>query len=128
MKRFPRLQISFWDQVFSFMGVPQEERGGANQIRQMRHRCSLETFELNLRRKNKPCSKLTFRRTKGASARNGSPKPPRHAFADFAQLSRAATPQTITGPKLPYGAPPGPVMYPSLANFKMRNSSVLRPR
>jgi hypothetical protein len=57
-----------------------------------------------------------------------SPWPPTRHFADFVQLSRAATPHTITGPKLPYGAPPGPVMYPSLANFKMRNSSVRRPR
>src|ERR1700745_3720416 len=52
----------------------------------------------------------------------------RHSYADFDQLSRAATPHTITGPKLPYGAPFGPVMYPSLAIFKMRNSSVRRPR
>src|SRR5712692_7665950 len=51
----------------------------------------------------------------------------KEALADL-QLSRAATPHTITGPKLPYGAPPGPVMYPSLANFKIRNSSVRRPR
>jgi len=44
------------------------------------------------------------------------------------QFSRAATPQTMTGPALPNGAPFGPVMYPSLASFKMRNSSVRRPR
>src|SRR6266853_288887 len=53
--------------------------------------------------------------------------PPRHA-TDFNQLSRAATPHTMTGPALPNGAPLGPVMYPSLASFKMRNSSVSRPR
>jgi hypothetical protein len=34
--------------------------------------------------KNKPCSKLIFRRNEGAAAWNGSPRPPqRHAFADF---------------------------------------------
>jgi hypothetical protein len=43
-----------------------------------------------------------LRKTEGAAAWNGSPKPPqRHAFADFNQFNRAATPQTITGPKLP---------------------------
>jgi hypothetical protein len=46
----------------------------------------------------------------------------------LAQLSRAATPHTITGPALPNGAPLGPVMYPSLASFRIRNSSVSRPR
>jgi hypothetical protein len=47
---------------------------------------------------------------------------------DSVQLSRAATPHMTTKPALPYGAPPGPVMYPSLASFKMRNSSFTRPR
>src|SRR5438552_2039555 len=48
--------------------------------------------------------------------------------SNLLQLRRAATPHTITGPALPNGAPLGPVMYPSLASFKMRNSSVRRPR
>src|SRR6201997_1706034 len=60
MKRFPRLQISFLDQIFSFMRVPQEERGGTIKIRQMRHRCSLETFELNLRTKKQTMLQTNF--------------------------------------------------------------------
>jgi hypothetical protein len=56
------------------------------------------------------------------------PEPQILHFAGFVQLSRAATPHTITGPALPNGAPLGPVMNPSLASFKMRNSSVRRPR
>ena len=59
---------------------------------------------------------------------SAAPLPRKAQLEGFIQLSRAATPHTITGPKLPYGAPFGPVMYPSLANFKMRNSSVRRPR
>src|SRR5260370_2828172 len=66
MKRFPRLQISFLDQVFSFMRVPQEERGGAIQIRQMRHRCSLETFELNLRTKKQTMLQTNFSQNQGS--------------------------------------------------------------
>src|SRR5216684_1488546 len=66
MKRFPRLQISFLDQVFSFMRVPQEERGGAMQIRQMRHRCSLETLELNLRTKKQTMLQTNFSQNQGS--------------------------------------------------------------
>ncbi len=61
-----------------------------------------------------------------SDARPPAPKT-RHSV-DLVQLSRAATPHTITGPALPNGAPFGPVMNPSLASFKMRNSSVRRPR
>src|SRR5258707_15767387 len=66
MKRFPRLQIGFLDQVFSFMRVPQEERGGAMQIRQMRRRCSLETFELNLRTKKQTMIQTNFSQNQGS--------------------------------------------------------------
>ena len=50
------------------------------------------------------------------------------ACCDLVQFSRAATPHMTTKPALPYGAPPGPVMNPSRAIFKMRNSSFKRPR
>ena len=63
------------------------------------------------------------------AAREAKPPGPQTLhIADLVQLSRAATPHTRTGPALPNGAPFGPVISPSLANFKMRNSSVRRPR
>jgi hypothetical protein len=46
----------------------------------------------------------------------------------FHQLSRAATPHTMTKPALPNGPPFRPVMYPSRANVKMRNSSFTSAR
>src|SRR4029077_12048849 len=101
MKRFPRLQISFLDQVFSFMRVPQEERGGAIQIRQMRHRCSLETFELNLRTKKQTTLQTNFSQNQGSGGPEWQSQAAAHSYADFDQLRRAATPHTITGPKLP---------------------------
>src|SRR6266478_1790165 len=69
-----------------------------------------------------------FRRMEGSGGLRWQSQAAAPRVAEFDQLRRAATPHTITGPKLPYGAPPGPVMYPSLANFKIRNSSVRRPR
>jgi hypothetical protein len=65
--------------------------------------------------------------TVGGSRKQSCLRLPR-ACCDFVQLRRAATPHMTTKPELPYGAPPGPVMYPSLASFKMRNSSFTRPR
>src|SRR6266568_2371264 len=44
---------------------------------------------------------------KGGGGEWQSPAPPGHA-TDFNQLSRAATPHTMTGPALPNGAPLGP--------------------
>jgi hypothetical protein len=48
MKRLPRLQIRLLDQVLSLIPIAQEQGGGAIQIRQIRRRYSLETFELDL--------------------------------------------------------------------------------
>src|ERR1700747_2216097 len=93
----------------------------------MRHRHSLEALELNLRTKKQTTLQIVscLQRAGGMEWQSQAAA---HSYADFDQLRRAATPHTITGPKLPYGAPFGPVMYPSLAIFRMRNSSVRRPR
>src|SRR6266478_466810 len=48
------------------MGVPQEERGGPMEIRQMRHRCSLETFELNLLTKKQTMLQTNFSQNQGS--------------------------------------------------------------
>jgi len=63
------------------MQVPQEKRGLPIQIRQMRHRCSLETFALTFRTKKQAMLKLVSPEPQSGGW-NASPKPPqRYAFA-----------------------------------------------
>src|SRR5260370_20955618 len=124
MKRLPRLQICVLDQVLSLIPVTQKRRGGTVEIRQVRQGRSLEAFDLNVWTKKQTLLRLMFSAEWWeAAVWNGSPNPPHPRVAEVDQLRRAATPHTITGPKLPQRAPFGPVMYTSPANFKMLNSS-----
>src|SRR5258708_21333759 len=68
-----------------------------------------------------------FRRMEGSGGLRRQSQAAGPPDAGFDQLKSAATPPTITRPKLPYGAPPGPGVFPALANFKIPNSSVSRP-
>ena len=102
MKRLPRLQICVLDQVLSLIPVPQKKRGGPVEIRQVRQGRSLEVFDLNVWTKKQTLLRLMFSAEwREAAVWNGSPKPPHPRVAEFDQLRRAATPHTITGPKLP---------------------------
>ena len=102
MKRLPRLQICVLDQVLSLIPVTQKKRGGPVEIRQVRQGRSLEAFDLNVWTKKQTLLRLMFSAEWWeAAVWNGSPNPPHPRVAEFDQLRRAATPHTITGPKLP---------------------------
>jgi len=102
MKRLPRLQICVLDQVLSLIPVTQKRRGGTVEIRQVRQGRSLEAFDLNVwTKKQNPAPTNVFRRMEGSGGLEWQSQAAAPHVAEFDQLRRAATPHTITGPKLP---------------------------
>jgi len=101
MKRLPRLQICVLDQVLSLMPVTQKRRGGTVEIRQVRQGRSLEAFDLNVwTKKQNPAPTNVFRRMEGSGGLEWQSRR-RTTCCGVRSIRRAATPHTITGPKLP---------------------------
>jgi len=101
------------------MWVPQEERGGPMEIRQMRPSLQPRNFRVDLRTKKQTMLKLTFRRTKGAAGPDWQSQAAALRVRRLYSIEPCCHAADDYRPKTAVRGTPGPVMYPSLANFKI---------